>query len=233
LSSNHGLRLPDGGVPDAYFVDLDGTLISRSSEKFFVGSLMRNRVLKASGMMRFALGYLFHPVTTLREGKGWNRRYLIGLEPRQAMEIAGRCAETLISEFARKWTLRSIRELEESGGRVFLLSATLEPIAGRFSEALGLDGYRASVPALSDGGFTGGLDGPRPWGKTKMEIAGKICSEEGTSLEKCAAAGDSWSDRHLLESCGCPVAVCPDRKLRKLASGRGWRIVEGRHTRWA
>ena len=233
MSSPHGLRLPDGGIPDAYFVDLDGTLISRSSEKFFVGSLLRNRVLKASGMLRFALGYLFHPVTTLREGKGWNRRYLVGVEPREAAEIAGACAETLLEENLRSWTGSSIEELRRAGSRVFLLSATLEPIAGRFSEALGLDGYRASVPALSDGGFTGGLDGPRPWGRTKMKIAGEICREEGISLEKCAAAGDSWSDRHLLESCGCPVAVCPDRKLRKLASGRGWRIVEGKHTLWA
>lgn len=227
------LRLPDGSVPDIYFVDLDGTLVSRSSEKTFLVSLVRNGVLGPIRLLGFLSGYLLHPLLSLREGKGWNRLYLRGVDPEEAAERAADCAEELLAGSLRAWTSGSIEELGQAGCRVIIVSASLCQITSVIADKLGVEEIRASEPELKGGRFTGRLAGSRPWGRKKLEIASEICGESGTDLQRCAAAGDSWSDRLLLRRCGCPVAVCPDRRLEAMAEREGWRIVEGRHTRWA
>jgi len=227
------LRLADGSVPEACFLDLDGTLISRSSEKVFLTGLVREGILPPSGFLAFLLGYLVHPLVTLREGKGWNRWYLKGIEPEEIGARAAECAGELLRNNLRKSTALLAEELAEAGSTLVLMSASLVQIAETIGRGLGIGEVMASVPEVSEGEFTGRLSGTRPWGRNKLALAEALCIERGFAMERCAGAGDSWSDRFLLLSCGCPVVVCPDRKLERMARSRGWRTIGGRHTRWA
>lgn len=233
MRSSRPLRLPDGSVPEMYFVDLDGTLLSTSSEKLFLKRLLRRGILKGPDFVRFLAGYLLHPITTFREGKGWNRAYLRGVAPAVAKKEAAGCSEDLLEGYVREWTGMSMEELKGQGCEPVILSASLEYIATGVASGLGVRRVCASRPETADGCFTGKLRGTRPWGRNKALLADDICREAGVEPGRCAAAGDSWADRFVLEMCGCRVAVCPDRKLRRLAERRGWRVEEGKHTRWA
>jgi phosphoserine phosphatase len=72
--------------------------------------------------------------------------------------------------------------------------------------------------------FTGRLDGPLCYGKGKVarlqQALGKV------DLSGAWAYADSASDLPLLEACGHPVAVNPDRRLRTIAAARRWPIVD-------
>ena len=59
------------------------------------------------------------------------------------------------------------------------------------------------------------------WKKAKytIDLAKKI------NAEKIIAYSDSMWDLPLLESADFPVAVCPDKKLKKLSLARGWEII--------
>lgn len=225
--------MKDGTVPAMYFVDLDGTLLSTSSEKFFLKHLVSAGILSPSTFIRFLFFYLRSPGRTIREGKGWNRNYLTGIPPEAAKREAAICAETLLKNSLRDWTLQSIRELRKSGCETVLLSATLDYIAAGIAEGISIDTVQASSPAIVNGSFSGRLTGLRPWGENKAELMRRMCEQRGIDPVNCAAAGDSWADRFVLSECGCPVAVCPDRKLRALAVSNNWQIVEGAHTKWA
>lgn len=227
------LRLPDGSVPDIFFVDLDGTLISVSSEKCFLRHLVGQRILGVRNLMVFAAGYLLHPLRTLREGKGWNRLYLRSLPPQAVRREAVECAGAIAASQMRIRTLDMLEELSNSGCRTVVMSASLDCIVRGIAEGLPVDCVCASVPQTAEGSFTGRLEDVRPWGLGKVELALRICREYGVALERCAAAGDSWPDRFLLAESGCPVAVCPDRRLKEMALEKGWRMLEGSHTRWA
>jgi phosphoserine phosphatase len=50
----------------------------------------------------------------------------------------------------------------------------------------------------------------------------------GVSLADCAFYSDSIHDLPLLLEVGEPVAVAPDRRLRREAEARGWSILEPR-----
>ncbi len=225
--------MPDGAVPVMYFVDLDGTLLSTSSERYFLKHLLRKGILSPAAFFRFLFFYILHPGKTVREGKGWNRNYLTGIPPEVIEREAAICSGILLKSSLRNWTLQSIRELQNTLCETVLLSASLDCIATGIAEDIPIDHIRASSPAVVNGRYTGRLTGLRPWGRNKAELMQKICDQRGIKPVNCAAAGDSWADRYVMNECGCSIAVCPDRKLRKLASDRKWRIVEGRHTRWA
>jgi len=227
------VRLNDGTVPGIYFVDLDGTLLSTSSEKHFLKHLVKKGVLSPGGFLRFLSFYALHPGRTIREGKGWNRSYLSGIPPKAVRREAESCAEFLLENNLREWTLRSIQELQSAGCETVLLSASLEYIVAGIAESISMNYVQASSPEIANGRFSGRLNGLRPWGRDKAELMRMICEQRGTPPSNCAAAGDSWADRFIMNECGCSIAVCPDRKLRKLAVSKKWRIVEGRHTRWA
>ena len=227
------VRLPGGALPELYFVDLDGTLLDTSSERYFLSSLFRSRRLGSREMARFLVSYMIHPARTATEGKGWNRSYLKGLSLETVESEAERCAAVLAEKNLREWTLKSVNGMRESRCRTVLLSASLEPLAAAIARRVPFDLIRASRPEVTREKLTGLLEGARPWGKSKRTLMREICDEYDANPENCAAAGDSWADRFILEECGCPVAVCPDRKLGKLARDRGWHIVEGRHTKWA
>ncbi len=225
--------MPDGTVPEMYFVDLDGTLLSASSEKFFLKYILKKGILSPVAFLRFLSYYLRSPAQTIREGKGWNRNYLTGIPPEVIKREAAICAGILLETCLRDWTRKSIHELNNYGCETVLLSASLEYIATGIAEGISIDHIQASSPAIVNGRFTGRLNGLRPWGKDKAVLMHRICDQRGIKPVNCAAAGDSWADRFIMDDCGCSIAVCPDRKLRKLAVSRKWKIVEGRHTKWA
>lgn len=215
------------------FVDLDGTLLSVSSEKLFLKRLLRKRILSLHGLMRFILSYALHPLRTLREGKGWNRTYLVDISPEIAETEARKLAEELARNKLHSCTATSIRELSEAGCRIVILSASLEYIAGVVAEELSADLVFASIPEIINGRFSGNLTKLRPWGRNKAILMKQICEKEGMNFDNCIAAGDSWADRFIMRQCGSAIAVCPDRKLRKLAESKGWKIIKGSHVRWA
>lgn len=227
------VRLTDGTVPGIYFVDLDGTLLTTSSEKYFLKHLFKKGILSPGAFLRFLFSYTLHPGKTIREGKGWNRNYLTGISPEAVRREAENCADILLKNNLREWTLRSIQELKCAGCETVLISASLEHIVAGIAESISMDRIKASNPEIVDGKFSGRLKDLRPWGKNKAELMQRICKQKGVPPSSCAAAGDSWADRFIMNECGCSVAVCPDRKLRKLAVSKKWRIVEGRHTKWA
>jgi len=214
-------------------VDIDGTLISVSSEKLFVQHLVSRGLLGTAGFAGFLAGYLIHPVTTLRQGKGWNRRYLRYLDPDLVREEGRKFGASLFQKWKREEVVELVLGMKDAGSLIAIVSATLSFIAEGITSSMPVDILRASQPEESGGVLSGRLVSERPWGRGKVPVASSICMETGQSPESCMALGDSWADRHIMSLCGTPVAICPDRRLARLAGRKGWEILKGKHTRWA
>ncbi|MBN1433598.1 haloacid dehalogenase-like hydrolase, partial [Candidatus Fermentibacterales bacterium] len=199
--------------PGICFVDLDGTLISCSSEKALLGRLVASGALGPVGLLRFALAYLRHPAMTRSEGKGWNRSYLVGMRQQVLRSHAEELARDTLLARVRPGVSEELRSMRESGCEIVVISAALEPLASIVGKAVGASGVVASCPEAVGGVLTGRLVGRRPWGREKRALAMEIAVSRGVEIGVCSAMGDSWSDRHLLEACGQAVAVHPCRRL--------------------
>ena len=62
--------------------------------------------------------------------------------------------------------------------------------------------------------------------EAKAECVQELARSEGLDLAACTAYSDSHTDLPFLEAVGHPVAVNPDRELRRAARDRGWPVLE-------
>src|SRR5690606_5764357 len=74
-----------------------------------------------------------------------------------------------------------------------------------------------------DGRYTGALD-YYAYGPTKRTGIEELARREGYDLAASHAYSDSATDIPMLEAVGHPVAVNPDRTLRRHAVQQGWDI---------
>ena len=63
-------------------------------------------------------------------------------------------------------------------------------------------------------------------GEGKVEAINEIVERDGIDLENSYAYSDSSTDLPMMEMVGNPVAVNPEKELRKVAEEREWPILE-------
>lgn len=181
--------------------DLDGT-ITRSDTliPFLAGCLFRFPRLRARMLllpfdaMRFALGR-----TTAGAFKEKLLRAAIGGLP---VEAVNRWAQTyasrVVSSGCRVSTLKLIKEHQEHGDRLILLSASPSLYVRLIGQALGISETIATEVEIKNGHYTGALITPNCAGHEKLR---RIREHLGTDKYsgKTLAFGDRESDRPLLE----------------------------------
>jgi HAD superfamily hydrolase (TIGR01490 family) len=120
-----------------------------------------------------------------------------------------------------------------AGRRVWLVSAAPIELATIIAQRLGLTGALGTVSQVRDGVYTGRLHGAPLHGPAKAEAVRALADREGLDLEQCWAYSDSANDVPLLSLVGHPVAINPDRVLRRHARAMGWDVHDYRTGRKA
>jgi HAD-superfamily subfamily IB hydrolase, TIGR01490 len=123
--------------------------------------------------------------------------------------------------------LREIQWHRERNHQIVLVTGGADFTVAPLARWLNADLLAAKLEEV-DGKFTGRLVGKPLIGVGKADAIKTYAGEKGIDLQASYAYGDSVSDAPMLECVGNPVAVNPDRKLRRLAMERGWRIVQWR-----
>jgi HAD superfamily hydrolase (TIGR01490 family) len=152
-------------------------------------------------------------------------RVLAGSTPDEMRSLVADALETALRPLVYAEPLQLLRTHRERGEAVYIVSATLQEIVDTIAADLGFDGGIGSVCELGDDGrYTGRavriLHGPE-----KAAELRELASSVGLDLSVCTAYSDSHTDLPFLEAVGHPVAVNPDRRLRRVASRRGWPVL--------
>lgn len=201
--------------------DLDGTIIRLSSEKVFLQYLLNQGEIPISNLLAWTSNFL--KVKSLPVAKS-NKIHLRGLEKARLHEIARRCfVETLCPSIAPHISdLIHVHRTEER--TVILMSGSLSFLVQLFHEYLQTDLMISHQLEVVDGRFTGQRIGLHPFAENKAKLIQQLATEYGLDLHDSYAYGNHHTDVHKLELFGHPVAVNPDRKLRKIATEKGWPI---------
>jgi HAD superfamily phosphoserine phosphatase-like hydrolase len=136
-------------------------------------------------------------------------------------------AETLIQVVAPityKEALELIADHKAAGRRVYIVSAAPEEIVEPLARYLGAEGAIATQAAVSAGRYTGQLLS-YAFGPQKAATIRQIAQRDNLDLSESWAYSDSATDVPMLEAVGHPVAVNPDRALRRTARMRGWPVL--------
>ncbi|MEZ4236895.1 MAG: HAD-IB family hydrolase [Myxococcota bacterium] len=177
-------------------------------------------------------------------GSYWLVRYGLGQEDGldEAMQTAVRSVvglpEAELDARVREWFAREVRHrlrrgataaLERhraAGDRLVLATSGTLYVARAAAEAFGFTDVVCTRLEVDDAGRLTGRLHTLAVGRAK-EVAVRAWAEaEGADLAGATFYTDSASDLALLEAVARPVAVHPDRALRRLAVARGWAIED-------
>ncbi len=114
------------------------------------------------------------------------------------------------------------------GHHTVIATAAAEYMTEKVRVQLGADGIIAARAPVRDGYLTDELERPLPYAEGKEAQARNYAALRGVDLADCYFYSDSLSDLPLLRAVGNPVAVNPQRALRRVAADEGWPVLSWR-----
>jgi HAD superfamily hydrolase (TIGR01490 family) len=212
------------------FFDLDRTLLRRSSALALAGSFRERGLIGRSHLARAALWQLLF-VARGASGEAVRRvaedgmAVLRGFSVTEMQSLVAEAMEPVLKPLVYAEPLALVRRHRERGEPVYIVSAALQEIVDALAAELEFDGGVGSTCEVADGVYTGRvLRGCH--GVEKADALRELASRDGLELAASTAYSDSHSDLPFLEAVGHPVAVNPDRELRRVATARSWPVLE-------
>ena len=155
---------------------------------------------------------------------------LRGWTPEQMRALVAESLEPVLRPLVYAQSLDLVQRHRDRGEPVYIVSATLQEIVDAIADDLEFDGALGTICEVVDGVYTGkAIRALHAEGKAAC--IRELASARGWDLEASTAYSDSHTDLPFLEAVGHPVAVNPDRALRRIAHARGWPILEFRGPR--
>jgi HAD superfamily hydrolase (TIGR01490 family) len=217
----------------AAFFDLDRTLLRRSSALALAGTfherglISRRQLAKAAAwQLLFVLRGASHEA--VRRAAEDGLVVLRGFTPEAMRELVAEAMEPVLRPLVYAEPLQLVLRHRERGDAVYIVSATLQEIVQAIADDLGFDGALGTVCEVRNGVYTG-----KAIRALHAENKARCIGELGFDLAASTAYSDSHTDLPFLEAVGHPVAANPDRKLRRIATARGWPVLEFRERRAA
>jgi HAD superfamily hydrolase (TIGR01490 family) len=218
---------------EAAFFDLDKTIISRSSSLALSRPLYRAGMVSRGQLLRGAYAQLVYllvgadenKMERLKEGmlaltKGWDRAEVERLVQDVILDV--------IDPYVYQEALDLIELHRSEGRRIYIVSSSPQEIVRPLARHFGVSGVIATRAEIGDDGrYTGELEF-YAYAERKADAIRSLAARVGIQLEGSYAYTDSIPDLPMLEAVGNPVAVNPDKELRKIAEEREWQIRDFR-----
>jgi HAD superfamily hydrolase (TIGR01490 family) len=217
---------------EAAFFDLDKTVISKSSSLALTRPFYRAGLVTRSQLLRGAYAQLVYlmlgaderRMDRVKEGmlaltKGWSKE--------EVEQVVREALEEVVDPYIYQEALDLIALHQALGRHVYIVSSSPEEVVRPLAERLGVTEVIATLAECVDGRYTGQLEF-YCYREQKAERIVEVANAQGMDLAGSFAYSDSITDLPMLEAVGNPVAVNPDRELRKVAEQRGWRIRDFR-----
>ena len=225
---------PKSDPTAAAFFDVDNTIMRGASMYHFAVGLARRKFFSGREIVGFGLKqvkFVMSGSEDLEDMASATEAALSFVEGREVAEL-NRLAEEIFDDIMVDKLIPGSLALAQghldAGQQVWLVTATPVELAGIIAHRLGLTGALGTVSQITNGMYTGHLDGPPLHGLAKAEAIKALAATEGLDLSRCSAYSDSSNDIPMLSMVGNPVAVNPDPALRTHAKENDWKIRDFR-----
>lgn len=213
---------------EAAFFDLDKTIIARSSPLALGRSFFREGLISRTFLVKSIYAQLVFQITGADEEKMEKVReaaakLTAGWEVERVKQVVTDVLEEVVTPLIYAEALELMHDHRSAGRMICLVSSSPEEIVQPLARMLRIDRYIATQPKIVDGKYTGDLEF-YAYGPQKAEAIKELADELGINLENSFAYSDSVTDVPMLEAVGNPVAVNPDKDLRKVALQREWQV---------
>ena len=208
------------------FFDLDLTLSKAISGRALAKAALKHGLMKGSDIAT-ALSYgalyrlrLVDPVKIIGRMTSWVK----GISEKQLGDL---CSEVFIKVMLPSLHTEAFEEIKmhkADNARTVILSSSLWPICRAVADHMGIDDVICSELEAENGILTGRPKGNLCFGNEKLVRLRKYCEKLNSSPSLAWYYGDAVIDAPALSIVGNPVCINPDKKLRRMAEEKNWRI---------
>ncbi|MGH2694166.1 MAG: HAD family hydrolase [Actinomycetota bacterium] len=213
---------------EAAFFDLDKTIIARSGPLAFGRSFFKEGLITRSSLLKSMWAqFVFHLMgadeTKMERLREEAAKLTQGWEREKVRQVIDEVLEEVVTPLIYSEALGLIHDHRSAGRLVVIVSSSPEEIVEPLARMLHVDRWIATVAKVKEGKYTGELEF-YAYGSEKADAIKEMASDLDIDLEGSFAYSDSITDLPMLETVGNPVAVNPDRELRRLAADKGWPV---------
>jgi len=218
---------PSGPQIGAFF-DFDGTIIYGYSATTYLREQIRRGDIKPTQlveltktMVEFGLGNMgFSAMMTVAS------QYLQGIDEAEYQEFARKLYKKHIAKLIYPESRALIEAHLRKGHTVAIISAATPYQVVPAAKELGVEHVKCSDLEVVNGKFTGAVLKPTCYGMGKVDAAERLGEEFDIDMQQSYFYSDSDEDIQLLEYVGKPRPLNPNKRLRSIASGRGWPVQD-------
>ena len=214
----------------AAFFDLDKTILATSSALAFARPFYRGGLIGRSDVIRSAYAqFIFLASGADHDQMETMRRYMsdlvTGWDVAKVREIVAETIDVIIDPAVYDEAVALIEEHRATGRDIVIISSSGTEVVEPIGERLGADVAIGTQLVVEDGRYTGEILF-YAYGEGKAQAMRDLAEERGYDLSRSYAYTDSVTDLPMLDSVGHPTAVNPDAELRRIATERGWAVVD-------
>jgi len=218
-----------GATRVAAFFDLDKTIIAKSStlafsRPFFQEGLINRRAILKSRYAQFMFLLSGSDEDQMDRMRAHITALCAGWDVAQVTSIVEETLHDIVDPLVYAEATELIAEHRAEGDDVVVVSASGAEIVAQIGVMLGATHSVGTRMVAADGRYTGEVDF-YCFGENKASAARELAAVHGYDLSRCHAYSDSITDLPLLEAVGHPIAVNPDRALRREALQQGWPML--------
>src|SRR4051794_31191634 len=215
--------------PTAAFFDLDKTIIAKSSTLAFSREFQAGGLISRGAVLRSTYAQFVYLVggadhDQMEKMRQFMSQLCTGWDVETVKEIVGDTLHNIVDPLVYDEAVSLIEEHHLAGRDVIIVSASGSEVVEPIGAMLGADGVLATRMAVSEGKYTGEISF-YAYAANKATAIEELAAEKGYDLSRSYAYSDSITDLHMLELVGHPVAVNPDKELRRQAVARDWPVL--------
>ena len=210
--------------PPVAFFDLDHTLLDGANGNLVVLYMVRRRLLGAEAIWRALKFTLLYRLNRLprEEVYRWTFRECAKYPIEELLRLLDEAYEACVMPRLLREGAECVRDHAARGHHTVIATAAAEYMAEKVRAQLGAHGIIAARAPVRDGYLTDEIERPLPYAEGKEALAREYAARLGVDLAGCYFYSDSLADLPLLRAVGHPVAVNPQRALRRIAAAEGW-----------
>lgn len=215
----------------AAFFDLDKTVIAKSSTLAFGKPFYKAGFVGRRTLMKMGFGQLFYVLfgadeDTLERARDQMLQLTAGWHRAEIEQLVEETLEEVADPMVYAEALTLIEQHKREGRTVYLVSASPEQIVRPIGRHIGITNVVATKVKADAAGFFLPEMERYVMGEGKVHAIQELAETHDIDLANSYAYSDSTSDLPMLEMVGNPVAVNPEKELRKIAEEREWPILE-------
>ncbi|KPJ55041.1 hypothetical protein AMJ47_01985 [Parcubacteria bacterium DG_72] len=208
--------------------DLDNTLIKEQSQALLLNYARKKRLINPFFYFTIMFWFILYKIGLVKNPKKimeYSFNFLKDKSPRDFEKIIEDFFRENLKLIIFKEALELVKEHKNKGRKILIVSNAIDYIPQKVGQFLDIDYFIGTRLETKNNKFTGKIEGDIIYGRNKVFAIKRFIRENDLSLKNSWGYSDHYSDIPLLEMTANPVAVNPDKELKKEAIRKTWPIL--------